>query len=104
MMNEFVLNEENLKLIENGACQFGDYALVDEGDIESAKEQLMQGLFATMSELAKLDKFWIVHKGGDFPFVPEGKVSVAWKIEVPQFIKPKKGKWVEVAPGEFKRE
>ena len=52
--------------------------MVDEDQIQEAKDELLVRLFDTIKKVAKDDKFWIVKKNED------GKCTVAWKIEFPQ--------------------
>ena len=57
---------------------YGDYLKVEESKIAEAKEELLGLLFATIREIAKDDKFWIVKKTED------GQYTVGWKIDFPQ--------------------
>ena len=57
---------------------YGDYLKVEESEIAEAKEELLGLLFATIREIAKDDKFWIVKKTDD------GQYTVGWKIDFPQ--------------------
>ncbi len=86
---------------------FGDYIWTDEEHMEDAKEELLEGLFNAIRELAKNDKFWIVKREADWrndaqndpvreiqqlsveEWIPqaakEGKATVAWKIMFPTY-------------------
>lgn len=88
----------------NGCGKFGDYLAVKEEDVEKAKEALVQQIHAMIDTLAKAEKFWIVKDKKDIPELSDGAVTVGWLLDVPQFGKPKTGKWVEYEPGKFRRE
>ena len=57
---------------------FGNYAVVDEAQIELAKKELLQDLFRLIEQIAEKDNFWIV-KNND-----GNKYSVGWKVHFPQ--------------------
>ena len=88
--------------------QFGDYIWTDDEHMDEAKDVLLERMIDTIRNLAKLDEFWSVKREADFrhdaqdhpslvmqpslsveDFVPQeakdGKCTVAWKIELPQF-------------------
>ena len=88
----------------DGCGKFGDYLAVKEEDVEKAKEALVQQIHVMIDTLAKEEKFWIVKDQKDIPELRDGAVNVGWTLEVPQFEKPKTGKWVEYEPGKFRRE
>lgn len=63
---------------EQECFEYGDYVVVDEEQIQEAKEVLLQDIFNTIKEVAKDDRFWIVKKR-------EGnKCTVGWKIDFTQ--------------------
>ena len=88
----------------DGCGKFGDYLVVKEADVEKAKEALVQQIHALIDTLAKEEKFWIIKDKKDIPELSDGAVTVGWTLEVPQFGKPKTGKWVEYEPGKFRKE
>ena len=63
---------------EQECFQCGDYVVVDEDQIQEAKEDLLKGIFDTIKEVAKDDRFWIVKKLND------NKFTVGWKLDFPQ--------------------
>lgn len=74
-------------------CQYGDYVLANDGDIEKAKEFLLEKMFDAIKELAKKDEFWIVKhvnknnvlSVAGFPEpVNDNAVTVGWKAIFPQ--------------------
>lgn len=88
----------------DGCIKFGNCLVAkDEEEVEKAKEALVQQIHATIEALAKEEKFWIVKDQKDIPELSDGAVTVGWTLEVPQFGKPKSGKWVEYEPGKFRR-
>jgi hypothetical protein len=86
--NIIISKDENGNLIKKFApfdenhqveCfQYGDYVMVDEDQIQEAKEELLVGILNTIKEVAKNDRFWIVKP------VDGGKCTVGWKIDFPQ--------------------
>lgn len=60
------------------ASQLGDYIITDEESIERTKKELLDRMFKTIRKVAELDEFWIVKE------LAAGKVTVAWKIDIPQ--------------------
>lgn len=72
------------KHFNNGAgCQYGDYVRTDAGNIDKAKEELLEQMFTSIREIAKKDEFWIVKHIG------EDMVTVGWKAQFPQ-LEPEK--------------
>ena len=63
---------------EQECFQYGDYVVVDEDQIQEAKEELLKGIFDTIKKVAKDDRFWIVKKLND------NKFTVGWKLDFPQ--------------------
>jgi SepF-like predicted cell division protein (DUF552 family) len=57
---------------------YGDYVVVDEDQIQEAKEEHLKKIFNTIKEVAKDDRFWIVKKGKDNKFI------VGWKLDFTQ--------------------
>ena len=57
---------------------YGDYVVVDEDQIQGAKEEHLKSIFNTIKEVAKDDRFWIVKKRKDNKFI------VGWKIDFTQ--------------------
>lgn len=88
----------------DGYAKVGDYLVVKEEDVEKAKEALVQQIHELIDTLAKAEKFWIVKDKKEIPELSDGTVTVGWLLEVPQFAKPKTGKWVEYEPGKFRKE
>lgn len=72
-------------------CQYGNYVRVDAGDIEKAKEDLLEQMFSTIREIAKNDKFWIVKHPDKNDALHMGShlVTVGWKAQFPQ-LEPEK--------------
>ena len=89
------------------ASQFGDYTWTDDEHMKEAKDALLEQMINTIRKLAEMDEFWIVKRYDDFlnaaqdhpareiaglsveVFIPqeakEGKCTLAWKINFPQF-------------------
>ena len=67
------------KHFNNGVgCQYGDFLQTDAGNIEQAKETLLEAMFNSIRKIAKKDEFWIVKHVG------ENMVTVGWKAQFPQ--------------------
>ena len=63
---------------EQESFTYGDFVVIDEHQIQEAKEVLLEDMFCAIKEIAKDDRFWIVKKRDD------NKCTVAWKIDFPQ--------------------
>jgi hypothetical protein len=105
-MNEIGFDVKPIELPADleGCRKFGKCLVVKEEDVAEAKEALVQQIHALVDTLAKAEKFWIVKDKKDIPELSDGAVTVGWLLDVPQFGKPKTGKWVEYEPGKFRRE
>ncbi len=102
--NEFDVKPIELPRDLEGCRKFGNCLIVQAEDVDKAKEALLLQIHAFVDTLANEEKFWIVKVKEDVPGLSYGVVAVGWLLEVPQFEKPKIGKWVEFEPGKFKRE
>lgn len=68
---------------------YGNYVVVPPGEsIDEAKALLLEQIKSTIDELAKDDRFWIVHEAKEPiwnpPGVEMGSHTVGWKLIVPQ--------------------
>ena len=75
-VKKFVPYDEEVP--EPECFQYGDYVVVNEDQIQEAKEELLKQIFDVIKEVANDDRFWIVKKCED------NKCTVGWKIDLPQ--------------------
>lgn len=90
--------EDDSEVLYHVVAEFGEFAWVDEGHIQEAKDILLERMIESIRELAKRDDFWIVKRPSDFensetesfglfqipPEAKEGKCTVGLKFHLPQ--------------------